>query len=803
MNDKDEIRSLNTRINSLKFQIKQMDDYKDENNQIKTGMAQLKEKINKIENEKIIIQNNISPLVNVFKKLIVDKSTKYSNISASYNKDLLARMEKDNKLFEEKIYQMEKKSNELINNLYEKVNKYLASNQQGENNLLDINTIKFNLFNIMREFDAIFEEIKTILDLSSQSIADEEEETLRNIQMIEIIVQEIDRIMEFVPLNQAIRNNILPQLGINPLNYPLNTPTLKIILTSMQEIKRKRQTQLKSILDQIKIKSSKILEKQAQIKQEFLSAINIIKNGGQNNKNENNVVSLEDLFTTAKENGQNNIKDFETDVCGTLQKEIDDFKQKLEEERKKGEDLLAKAKMEFINRWAQVKSKCCDDILIHARNSVNNFFLPKIGDYQKNEKITNFLKEKIYVPECNIVNFGLINCTESIKKIKEDVVPTKCIISIGKQNDYNDSLDELLVKESNFLYYRGEKELSQIYYNLGTNIKKITSIQNLDIIFPVLVVHYNDYSEFEKENYNIEKFIINCLKTKVGFLFFFGKIDPKEIKPTNKKIKEWINKSESIKAVLEETKYELSAELCYNLDMLKDGVDIEMEKLTNFKKDKKNKINEQNKKELKSEYFNKMWDVYNTHSRATDMESIRNAKDEETSRNRLVGSIMDYSILSLNLDKKPKEKQLKDNEQNSIFIGIKEIIDEVFQNELTKDIESFMKNLEDKKIFELFLFRERIMGEIDLKYNTSLLNEEPDSDKIQKIIGEEISNLAEKNIRKDVVKLVGRLVWSSVFERYCPKFYLLMEDGFNIPDNFEEYLIESLNPNPNPNPKPK
>jgi hypothetical protein len=432
---------------------------------------------------------------------------------------------------------------------------------------------------------------------------------------------------------------------------------------------------------------------------------------------------------------------------------------------------------------------------------VNNFFLPKIEDYQKNEKITNFLKEKIYVPECNIVNFGLINCTESIKKIKEDVVPTKCIISIGKQNDYNDSLDELLVKESNFLYYRGEKELSQIYYNLGTNIKKITSIQNLDIIFPVLVVHYNDYSEFEKENYNLEKFIINCLKIKVGFLFFFGKIDPKEIKPTNKKIKEWINKSESIKAVLEETKYELSAELCYNLDMLKDGVDIEMEKLTNFKKDKKNKINEQNKKELKSEYFNKMWDVYNTHSTATDMESIRNAKDEETSRNRLVGSIMDYSILSLNLDKKPKEKQLKDNEQNSIFLGIKEIIDEVFQNELTKDIESFMKNLEDKKIFELFLFRERIMGEIDLKYNTSLLNEEPDSDKIQKIIGEEISNLAEKNIKKDVVKLVGRLVWSSVFERYCPKFYLLMEDGFNIPDNFEEYLIESLNPNPTPKPK--
>ena len=176
------------------------------------------------------------------------------------------------------------------------------------------------------------------------------------------------------------------------------------------------------------------------------------------------------------------------------------------------------------------------------------------------------------------------------------------------------------------------------------------------------------------------------------------------------------------------------------------------------------------------------------------MESIQNAKDEETSRNRLAGSIMDYSILCLNLDKRPKEKQLKDKEQTLIFQGIRNIIDEVFQNELSKDIESFMNNLKDKKIFELFLVRERIMGEIDLKYNTALLNEEPDSDKIQKIIGEEISNLVEKNVKNEVFKLVGRLVWSRFFERYCPKFYILMEKGFNIPENFEEYLIESLNP---------
>lgn len=792
MTDKDEIRSLNTRINSLKFQIKQMNDYKEENISIKHALDRIREDIDKIDKEKKAIQNSISPVFNTFKKLIAVNHTKFSNISTSYNNDLLARMEKDNKYFADKIYLIGKKSDELISNLYEKVNRYLSTNHQGENNLADINTIKFNLYNIMQEFNKIFEEIKTILDLSNQSIADEEEETLRNIKMIEIIVQEVDRIMEFVPLNQSIRNNILGQFGINPFNYPLNTPTLKIILTSMQEVKRKRQSQLRNILDQIKSKTSKILEKQAQIKKEILSAINIIKNGGQNNKNETPIVSLEDLFTTAKENSQNNVKDFEDEVCGSLKKEINDFKKKLEEDKKRSEDLLSKAKLEFINQWAKIKSKCCDDILYHAKNTLNYFFLPKLENYQKYEEITDFLKEKIYSPECNIVNFGLINCTDALKKIKEDVVPTKCIIPVGKNNDYKDSLDELLVN-SNFIYFNNNKDIPDLYYNLGNAIKDITYIHNLDIIFPVLVVHFNDYSEFEKDNYYLEKLIINCLKIKVGFLFFFGKIEAKEMKPTNKKVKDWINQSKSIKEVLEETKYELSSELCYNLDMLKDGVDLEMEKLTNFKKNTKNKINKQSKIELKTEYFDKMWNVYNTHSIVTDMESIKNAKDEESSRNRLAGSIMDYSILCLNLDKKPKDKQLKDKEQTAIFQGIRNILDKVFENELTKDIDKFISDLREKKIFELFLNREKIMGEIDLKYDTSLLNEEPDSDKIQKQIGEEIASLLEKNVKNDVLKLVGRLVWSSVFERYCPKFYLLMEKGFNIPENFEEYLIESLN----------
>ena len=795
MTDKDEIRHLNTRLNSFKYQLKQMDDFKTENITIKNGLARIREDIEKINQEKKKIQNDISPVFNIFKKLISVNHTKYTNISASYNNDLLARMEKDNKYFSEKIYSLEKKSDSLINNLFQKVNQYLATNKFDNTNLLDINTIKYNLFNIQKELNQIFEEIKSILNISSQSISDEEEETLRNIQMIEIIVKEVDRIMEFVPLNQSIRNNILAQLGINAMNYPLNTPTLKIILTSMQEVKRKRQTQLRTFLDQIKMKSKKILEKQNEINKEILSAINIIKNGGQNkNNNEPPIVSLEDLFTTAKENGQNNIKLFEDEVCGGLKKEIEDFKAKLEEDRKKAEDLLTKAKNEFINQWAQIKSRCCDDILSHAKNNMNYFFFPKMEKYQRFGEITDFLKEKIYIPECNIVNFGLINCTDAIKKIKEDVVPTKCIISIGRQNEYKEKLDELLVKETNLLYYKNEKYLSDIYYNVESGIKKITSINNIDIIFPVLVVYYNDISEFEKNNYELEKFILNCLKVKAAFIFFFANIESKEMKSINKKVKSWIEQTSSIKEALNESKYELSSEICYNYDKIKDGAELEMEKLTNFKKDTKNKINKESKSQLKAEYFDKMWNVYNSHSIVLDMESIQNAKDEELSRTRLASSIMDYSILCLNLDKKPKEKQLKEKEETSIFQGIKTIIDDIFNDDLTQDFNNFMEDLKDKKIFELYLSREKLMGEIDLKYNTSLLTEEPDGKKIQKQIGEEISNLIEKNVKNDILKLVGRLVWPTLFERYCQKFYILMERGFQITDNFEEYLIQSINP---------
>ena len=153
-------------------------------------------------------------------------------------------MKKDNKYFELKLNSIDKKSKNLLDDLYSKVKQYcsgLSSGSGSQDNLMvDINAIKYNLEKILNEFNFIFKEIEKILSLSSQYIEEEDEETVRTLRMIEVIVNEIDRIIPFVPANQLVRNDSLVLLGLDSNNYPRNTPTIRIILLEMQEIKRKR-----------------------------------------------------------------------------------------------------------------------------------------------------------------------------------------------------------------------------------------------------------------------------------------------------------------------------------------------------------------------------------------------------------------------------------------------------------------------------------------------------------------------------------------------------------------------------------
>ena len=425
---KDENRILNDRIASMRYQIKQLNNFEEENIRLKKGYDEVRKEIAEINREKMNIENNVSRVFNSFKNLIKKKGNNYLTLKASYNKDLLERIQKDNKCFEEQLSAIETKSKTLLDELYSKVKQYCSSlsssGSDSQNNaMVDIETIKFNLKNVQNELSFIFTEIQKILDLSSQYIADEEEETLRNIQMIEIIIEEVDRLLRFVPNDQIIRNNILVGLGINPNNYPLNTPTIRIILTNMQEVKRKRQTQLRNILDEIKVKASRILQKKSDIETEMNKAVSQINGNGQNKRNNNNnrngeTLNLEDLFFNANKTSEKNITDFGKNIIDKLNKDVDDYTAKIETEAKQLQDTISKIEANFLKEWFKLKNSGCEDIFNRVKNQYTAYFQPFHEKYQQQYKdIVKVLRDKFLSPECEIIKQGLLHCNETIDKI--------------------------------------------------------------------------------------------------------------------------------------------------------------------------------------------------------------------------------------------------------------------------------------------------------------------------------------------------------------------------------------------------
>ena len=798
MSQKDEIRILNSRIDSLNYQIKQMNDFKEENKRIKEGLKKSIDEIYQINKEKDKIEQSVSEVFNSFKQLIKKKGSDFSKLKSSYNRDLIERMKKDNKYFELKLNSIDKKSKNLLDDLYSKVKQYcsgLSSGSGSQDNLMvDINAIKYNLENILNEFNFIFKEIEKILSLSSQYIEEEDEETVRTLRMMEVMVNEIDRIIPFVPANQLVRNDSLVQLGLDANNYPRNTPTIRIILLEMQEIKRKRQTQLRSILDEIKFKSKNILTKKADLENEINNALNLIDPNRKKNENQNNgeIFDLETLFSNANKQNLNNIKEFRNEVVGELEKEIEDLTKKIEQEGKDAEDVLKKIKEEFKKQWGKLRAEGCESIFSHIKSGSSIHFEKHLEKYQQYNDITDVIKDKVFSPDCIIIKQGLLNCDKTIEEIKKDINPVKCTILLqNSKNDYINELHEFLVKSLPFQnYYEENMSLSSFSYNVEYNIKKITAIQIYDVIFPILVLHFKDYDEFEKEISTYERLLVNCIKSKVGFIFYFNIGKDKEIASINKKLNTFIEKSDLIQSVLKESQYPISQNLACN----KKGIEFcgkeTMEKLTNFKKDIKYNINEY---ELKNEYFDKMFQVYNTHHISNDLDSIRNGPDEVQCRHRALDSIMNYSLLSLNLDKKPKTRQLKEREEITLNEKVGAILDSIYNNKISKDFEEYLEELISRKSFELYLKRERVMADFDTQYDTSLLTDEDDGEKTKKMIYKEIEDLIEKKYKKDSLKIIGRIIWSSFFERYCPKFYLLMQNGFKVPDDFCQFLVDSLN----------
>ena len=186
MNYKDQISSLQSRINSLNYMIRQQNDFKEENKRLKSGYDYSLEALNKLNKEKDHVENNVNQALFSFKSLLIHRSKEHTNLKSKYNNDLLERMKKDSKYFDEKITILDKQSKDLLDDLYTKVKQYCASlNASGnQNDKIDIEAINYNLQNVLNEFKMVFQEIQEILILSSQFIAEEELETLRNLHTI-------------------------------------------------------------------------------------------------------------------------------------------------------------------------------------------------------------------------------------------------------------------------------------------------------------------------------------------------------------------------------------------------------------------------------------------------------------------------------------------------------------------------------------------------------------------------------------------------------------------------------------------
>ena len=96
---KEEIRVLKSRTESMRFQIKQQEDFRQENIRLKKGYDEVRGQIDGINKEKINIENNVNGLIVSYKNLIRKKVNNYLTLKSSYNKDLLERIETDNRCF--------------------------------------------------------------------------------------------------------------------------------------------------------------------------------------------------------------------------------------------------------------------------------------------------------------------------------------------------------------------------------------------------------------------------------------------------------------------------------------------------------------------------------------------------------------------------------------------------------------------------------------------------------------------------------------------------------------------------------
>ena len=791
--------NLKSQINYLEGQIqgyqKSIQNYEESKNELlntKKALSDTKKQLASMENEALNEFEHTISAFESYKQLIQRANKKVFDLHNSSYNNIINRMNIDQEKIFSQMDLLENQFSNILDDVLEKIknlnlikesdvanSKEIISREKIKQKYLEIKTLKQKVSNI-------FNQIQDIYNTTNAVIGQESSRLEWEINIYNLLFVEIKRISNYVPSDKLVNNQLLAKLGLENIKEYQNNTTL-VVLQNINIKLIQRKNELQPIIEKIKKVSNEILlNKNSIIKliENILNGFGEIINIDDINQNkENNKSLLEEIFIEAKENNTFQCNNFYNLIKNDFENEIESFKKEYEDKKEQAKNRNKIAEEEFEKRWNKTLHGTCKQVLNKFTLSAKEYFLNEKYKYSRDiEKII----EKFYQSSIPILNICLLGCTKIIEKSREkysDFTKSKNMICFLKNNE----LTQKLVAELKYENYPNEEELDfddissfqNFLREFAKSINKSTlETSSLCIIYPLQL------SEFENEKEILGKIFSYTLQLEIGFMVLLidetnGKDYLEKRKDTIEFLKSKINdkKQQSQFSDNEDLIISNLESLNYNLkEIFKNIRSIKSESFLTVKDS-----------EIKEEYFTAMFRVYNEKPRENEINSLINAKDEKTTRQRLFNAIYDFSLESI-LIRQKVEVKLKNETSLNEFIS--KFITKLYTDYFKDDCEKCLDISYNKSVNFLFIDREKTRTQIDLEYDSTLSLENEDIPEIKTQILNDIKKIFSKKYLMAVEKEAGNIIWPMFFDDYCFQFHKSFEIYFEMPKDFNEFFRE-------------
>ena len=791
--------NLKSQINYLEGQIqgyqKSIQNYEESKNELlntKKALSDTKKQLASMENEALNEFEHTISAFESYKQLIQRANKKVFDLHNSSYNNIINRMNIDQEKIFSQMDLLENQFSNILDDVLEKIknlnlikesdvanSKEIISREKIKQKYLEIKTLK-------QKVSDIFNQIQKIYNTTNAVIGQESSRLEWEINIYNLLFVEIKRISNYVPSDKLVNNQLLAKLGLENIKEYQNNTTL-VVLQNINIKLIQRKNELQPIIEKIKKVSNEILlNKNSIIKliENILNGFGEIINIDDINQNkENNKSLLEEIFIEAKENNTFQCNNFYNLIKNDFENEIESFKKEYEDKKEQAKNRNKIAEEEFEKRWNKTLHGTCKQVLNKFTLSAKEYFLNEKYKYSRDiEKII----EKFYQSSIPILNICLLGCTKIIEKSREkysDFTKSKNMICFLKNNE----LTQKLVAELKYENYPNEEELDfddissfqNFLREFAKSINKSTlETSSLCIIYPLQL------SEFENEKEILGKIFSYTLQLEIGFMVLLidetnGKDYLEKRKDTIEFLKSKINdkKQQSQFSDNEDLIISNLESLNYNLkEIFKNIRSIKSESFLTVKDS-----------EIKEEYFTAMFRVYNEKPRENEINSLINAKDEKTTRQRLFNAIYDFSLESI-LIRQKVEVKLKNETSLNEFIS--KFITKLYTDYFKDDCEKCLDISYNKSVNFLFIDREKTRTQIDLEYDSTLSLENEDIPEIKTQILNDIKKIFSKKYLMAVEKEAGNIIWPMFFDDYCFQFHKSFEIYFEMPKDFNEFFRE-------------